>query len=121
MMTNVVESSISRGKATLDVGGMSCASCVSHVRKAAQSLPGVESCDVNLTLCSASVAFDPNRTNPSAIAQAISRSGYPTKPRDVAANAKESQTKRLESQSRQARAWFHRAVTGLVLWLPLEV
>jgi Cu+-exporting ATPase len=32
----------------LEVGGMDCASCVSHVEKALRNVPGVESCQVNL-------------------------------------------------------------------------
>src|SRR2546425_10286955 len=35
-------------EASLAVEGMDCASCVSHVQHAAESVPGVESCQVNL-------------------------------------------------------------------------
>jgi Cu+-exporting ATPase len=33
---------------TLDIGGMTCASCVSRVEKALDKIPGVEAASVNL-------------------------------------------------------------------------
>ena len=44
--------------ATFSVGGMDCASCVSHVEKAAGSVPGVQACRVNLALGRATAGTD---------------------------------------------------------------
>ena len=120
-MTTTLDSSRAGSKATLDITGMNCASCVSHVQKAAQSLPGVGSCDVNLASGSASVIFDSQLTNPTAIAKAISQSGYPAQPREQSADAASAEAKRRDRQTHEARGWFYRAMIGLVLWLPLEV
>jgi Cu+-exporting ATPase len=108
------------GTATLDVKGMNCASCVSHVEKAAQSVPGVEACEVNLARGSASVRFDPQRANPAVIAEAITRSGYPASPRQAGDDPSDAEARRLERQAHEARAWFNRAIVGVLLWLPLE-
>ena len=40
------------------VTGMTCASCVAHVQKAASKLEGVEACDVNIATEKMNVRFD---------------------------------------------------------------
>src|SRR5690348_9842920 len=67
--------------ATFDIEGMSCASCVSHVKKAAESVPGVQTCDVNLAGGSATVRFN-RAADPDVVADAITDAGYPARPRD---------------------------------------
>ena len=62
--------------AVIDIAGMNCASCVSHVQKSAKDVPGVQDCQVNLASGRASVRFDPHQTDPKHIADAISRGGY---------------------------------------------
>ncbi|HEY1922268.1 MAG TPA: heavy metal-associated domain-containing protein, partial [Tepidisphaeraceae bacterium] len=42
----------------LTVEGMTCASCVSHVQKAALAVPGVEQCQVNLATGTAAITLD---------------------------------------------------------------
>ena len=106
--------------ATIDVGGMDCASCVAHVRKAAELVPGVRSCDVNLARGIASLRFDPGRTDAERIAKAISASGYLAAPQAAGEARVDSETRRLKRQNDEARAWFRRAVVGVLLWLPLE-
>ncbi len=101
--------------ATLSVSGMNCASCVAHVSKAAKSLAGVQSCEVNLARGRAVVRFDPALTDVARISAEISDAGYPTKPK-----ADESGHKHSADRDRDARRWLNRAVAGLVLWLPVE-
>ncbi|HWE95866.1 MAG TPA: heavy metal-associated domain-containing protein, partial [Tepidisphaeraceae bacterium] len=108
------------GTATLDIGGMTCASCVSHVSKAAGTIPGVQSFDVNLARGNATVRFSPDQTDPKAISDAITAAGYPAAPRDVGLPAQDAEAKRLERQMHEARAWRNRAIVGILLWLPLE-
>jgi Cu+-exporting ATPase len=107
--------------ATLDVSGMTCASCVSHVSKAARSVPGVEACDVNLARGNATVRFSPDQTDPKSISDAITAAGYPAAPRDAGLAAQDAEAKRLERQTHEARAWRNRAIVGVLLWLPLEL
>lgn len=81
-----------------------------------QRVPGVDQCDVNLARGRASVRYDPEQTDPDAIAAAISSTGY-------AASA-QAVTRQPPSQGGQviaARAWLRRAIVGLILWLPAEL
>jgi len=105
----------------LSVRGMDCASCVTHVGKAARGVPGVASCDVNLARGRAVVTFDPARTNASAVATAISESGYPSKPESEHAHGGEIEAERLHHQQEHTRLWMRRALVGIVLWLPVEL
>jgi Cu+-exporting ATPase len=105
----------------LEVGGMDCASCVSHVEKALRNVPGVESCQVNLARGRASVRFDPQQTDPHRLATAVSEAGYPTTPETPGVAEGNVEEQRLQRQAHAARAWFRRAVVGVLLWLPLEL
>ena len=59
---------------TTSISGMSCGGCVSNVRKALESLPGVHVDAASVG--SATVSYDEARTTPAAIAQAIRDAGY---------------------------------------------
>ena len=56
---------------TLDIGGMTCASCVRRVEKVLAKLDGVELAEVNLATEAASVVYDPTRVGPDQMAAAI--------------------------------------------------
>ncbi len=60
---------------TLQVGGMSCASCVGRVEKALAKLPGVNA-DVNLALNSVHIRYDSARHSVGDLAGAIRNAGY---------------------------------------------
>ncbi|MDB5318511.1 MAG: heavy metal translocating P-type ATPase [Phycisphaerales bacterium] len=105
----------------LDVSGMDCASCVSHVSKAAASLPGVRKAEVNLARGRAVVQFDPDQVAPEQIASAITQAGYPAKPQGHQHDPAAAEEHRLHSQREHARQWFRRAVAGIALWLPVEL
>ncbi|MGD0767347.1 MAG: heavy metal translocating P-type ATPase [Tepidisphaeraceae bacterium] len=95
----------------LQVEGMNCASCVSHVQKAALRVAGVEDCRVNLAMGTAAVKLDSGKTTAQAVAAAITESGYP-------ASAERADDHRHQDHS---GIWFRRAVAGIVLWFPLEL
>ena len=64
---------------TLTVAGMSCGGCATAVRNAVGKIDGVKSVEVDVEAGRAVVAYDPAKTNPSAIAQTITElSGFPT-------------------------------------------
>lgn len=103
----------------VSVSGMTCASCVAHVEKAARALPGVADVNVNLARGRAVVKFDPARATPEAIAGAITDSGYPAHAELHAhANVEEQ---RVAEHAAHAKAWFRRAMIGIALWLPVEL
>jgi Cu+-exporting ATPase len=106
--------------AALSVGGMDCASCVSHVEKAARSVPGVRSCEVSLARGRAVVRFDPSRTDARHISSAITEAGYAATPEEPGVLAGNVEAERIDRQAAEARAWRRRAVIGVVLWFPVE-
>ena len=60
----------------IEVDGMTCGSCVQHVRKAMLSLQGVSSVDVNLRDRRAVVQHDAGLAPVSALVSAIEDVGY---------------------------------------------
>ena len=69
---------------TLDIGGMTCASCVRHVEKALSRIDGVHSAEVNLATEAATVSFDPQTGGTSELTAAVARAGYTATPRRAA-------------------------------------
>ena len=63
-------------KTTLNVAGMSCQHCVMHVTKALEEVPGLLSVKVDLEKEQAQVEYDPAKTNPGVMEQAVSGAGY---------------------------------------------
>ncbi len=61
---------------SLPVQGMSCASCVAHVERALNDLPGVSDVVVNLGLGKASLSYDPTQVSIPALATAVAGVGY---------------------------------------------
>ena len=60
----------------LPVGGMSCASCVSHIEKSLLKLEGVESASANLALGNVNIKFQENRVSEEMIIRRIEEAGY---------------------------------------------
>jgi P-type Cu+ transporter len=61
---------------TLDIGGMTCASCVRRIEKVLAKLDGVSQAEVNLATEAASVVYDPARVGPEQLTAAIATAGY---------------------------------------------
>ena len=62
--------------ATLNIGGMTCATCVSHVENALLSVPGVAKANVNLGVERASVEFVPGLAELADLQAAVEGAGY---------------------------------------------
>lgn len=62
----------------LKVAGMTCGSCVAHVSKALQSVPGVQSAVVDLASASARVGGE--NLDTSALVAAVEEEGYTAHP-----------------------------------------
>ncbi len=63
---------------TLDVPGMNCGFCPITVRKALRGVPGVISASADLDSKTATVTYDPDRTNVEALTAATANAGYPS-------------------------------------------
>ncbi|GMQ97417.1 MAG: mercury resistance system periplasmic binding protein MerP [Gammaproteobacteria bacterium] len=63
---------------TLDVQNMTCNFCPITVRKALEKVPGVVKATASLETKSATVTFDPTKTNVEALTKATADAGYPS-------------------------------------------
>lgn len=98
------------------VTGMTCASCSSHVEKAAAGVPGVNSAAVSLFTNTLTV--DADTADDAAIIQAVQDAGYD------ASLLGQSRSERAdleieEAADRQAELMKHRLTASLILLLPL--
>lgn len=67
---------------TFDVPSMTCASCPFIVKKTLQSVPGVTEASADFETKTARVVFDKDKTNISALLDALKNRGYPSSVRD---------------------------------------
>jgi len=63
---------------TLAVQNMTCPLCPFTVRKALESVPGVTKVSVDFDAKTATVSFDPTKTNAQALTQATGNAGFPS-------------------------------------------
>jgi Cu+-exporting ATPase len=100
-------------KATIGVGGMSCASCVARVERAIKALPGVVDAAVNLATESAAVEYLPATVSRERIAQAIRGAGYEPAAAEQAPDAERGR------QERELRALRRDLIFAAAFALPL--
>jgi len=62
---------------TMHVSGMTCGTCPISVRHRALQLKGVHTAAVDLDTATATVTYEDSEQSPQAIAQAITKLGYP--------------------------------------------
>ena len=72
---------------TLDIGGMTCASCVGRIEKALLKLDGVADARVNLATEVASITYHPERIRLDALTAAVTKAGYTATPRHAGTDA----------------------------------
>jgi mercuric ion binding protein len=65
--------------ATLAVENMTCGACPIVVKKALERMPGVSSTSVDFDKKTATVTFDPDKTNSARLTQATTEAGFPSK------------------------------------------
>ena len=99
-------SSVSRAETTLVLSGMYCAACSGIIETALRAVEGVLQASVNAATGRAAVRFDPARTTPAALIEAVRRSGYGAVP-DVAVAA------RAQRRDEHRRALWRLVVAGL--------
>ena len=71
---------------TLDIGGMTCASCVSRVEKALNKIPGVEAASVNLATEQARVRVQKGTSSLAEIIKLVQKTGYEAKESSIRGN-----------------------------------
>ncbi len=108
--------SVPNAELSLDVHGMTCASCVAHVEGALTQLEGVHSAVVNLGLGTARVTYIPGVVAIGAMKRAVRDAGYEARERAEGADAldRERQTREAEIR-RQGRNFAIAAAVGLVV------
>ncbi len=66
---------------SLNIGGMTCASCVRRVEKTLTRVDGVVAASVNLANETATVSYDPAFTSLETLTAAVAKAGYTAAPR----------------------------------------
>jgi Cu+-exporting ATPase len=100
------------------VGGMTCASCVSHVEKALQATPGVLGASVNLATERASVRALAGPGTAERLRKAVSEAGY--EPRDIKTDSSSADRERAAHGDDQ-RALTRRLILAAVLTAPVFI
>src|SRR3954451_18835234 len=80
-MTTTLSAPPATQTCALDIGGMTCASCVGRVEKALRRLDGVADARVNLATETATVDFDPQQVGLAEFSAAVAKAGYSATPR----------------------------------------
>ena len=107
--------SVPQQTVTLEIDGMTCASCVARVEKALSKLEGVVSAQVNLATETAQVQFTSGMVGVDAFVAAVDRVGYAAKPAATVGAATGT-----GKSARPTAPWWPVAV-AVALSLPLAV
>lgn len=119
---------------TLDIGGMTCASCVRRIEKSLLKLEGVAEAKVNLATEVASVRFAPGTIDVDGLTAAVTKAGYTATPRhtgqapaasDQRGGDDEAAEERDRALHRMKRKWQVALATGLglmgLMYVPLYI
>ncbi len=104
---------------TLKIGGMSCSSCVAHVSKALNGLPGVMEAQVNLATEAATITYVPGLVGRYQMIEAVADAGYEVlhEPDEAAGGTETDGTTRKVGIAR-TRMWISWAVTvPIIAWM----
>ena len=63
-------------KLVLDIKGMTCSGCEAHVEQAATKVDGIQKAKASYAEGKAEIEFDPEKTNPEKIIEAVKTTGY---------------------------------------------
>jgi len=76
LLTPFSASAVETKTVTLDVPGMTCKFCPITIRKALKKVPGVIDAKSDYETKTATVTFDPDKTNVEALTKATANAGY---------------------------------------------
>jgi Cu+-exporting ATPase len=99
---------------TLDIGGMTCASCVNRVEKALFNIPGVEAASVNLATEQAKIRIKAGSISLAEIIHLIKKTGYEAQASSLCGNPNQNITKTF-----WARDGLSRVILSFLLSAPL--
>ena len=105
---------VGSASATLNIGGMTCASCVAHVEGALKELDGVTKATVNLALNTAKVEYVPTLVTVAQMRAAVRDAGYEASEKDAQVSAMDR-----EREARQKE--IRRQGTYLALGTPIAL
>jgi Cu+-exporting ATPase len=109
---------ISTAELTLDVRGMTCASCVDHLEGALRALNGVTVSVVNLGLGTAKVTYIPGLVLVSTMKRAVREVGYEAQERSDGADALDRERQAREEEiKRQGRNLIIAGTIGLIVMI----
>jgi Cu+-exporting ATPase len=100
-------------KIDIPVEGMTCAACQAGVQRALERQPGVLDATVSLMMKNAAVRYDPARTSPEALVEAIRDTGYGAELPNLAQTAFAEQESRDHSQAVELRSLRVKAAVSL--------
>ena len=107
---------VTSSEITLDVRGMTCASCVDHVEGALRELPGVQDAVVNLGLGTARVVYIPGIVTTSGMKRAVREVGYEAQERSEGTDALDRERQvRGDEIKRQGRNLIIAGLIGLIV------
>ena len=109
---------------TLDIEGMTCASCASFVEKSLSRTPGVQSAVVNFATEKATVQYLPDQATPATLRQAVVQAGYGVTERapDTSAAERAAEIDQQKALAyRKLKRRFRVAVALALLVMPLSM
>ncbi|GAA4054953.1 heavy metal translocating P-type ATPase [Hymenobacter glaciei] len=110
--------------ATLDIEGMTCASCASAVEKSLSRAPGVQSALVNFATEKATVHYLPGQASPATLKEAVVNAGYGVTERapDTSAADRQAEIDRQKAAAYVKLKWRFAVAVGLaVVIMPLSM
>ncbi|MFQ5683323.1 MAG: heavy metal translocating P-type ATPase [Candidatus Binatia bacterium] len=115
---------VSLEQVSLPIGGMTCASCVSHVERGLKDVDGVVTASVNLATEKASVTYIPGTAGIAELKEAVANVGYEVLDvsEEAAGEAQEEDQERRKMQAARFRMGVAWGFTGpIILWMFAEM
>ncbi|MGJ5675902.1 MAG: heavy metal translocating P-type ATPase [Nostochopsis sp.] len=102
----------------LKLRGMSCASCGNTIEDAIRSVRGVNDCSVNFGAEQATVTYDPRKTDPKAICNAVDAVGYSAQPMQDddlrTTDDAEQQVRQAENRALVRKIWVGGIISTII-------
>jgi Cu+-exporting ATPase len=98
---------------TLNIEGMTCASCARAVERATGKLDGVSSANVNLATEKLTVTYEPSKLRISDIKNAVEKAGYKTVEENIVVDEDR------DSKAKEQRSLWLRFIISLIATIPL--
>ncbi len=109
---------VAKTELTLQISGMTCASCVAHVENALTELEGVTGAVVNLGLGTARVTYIPGVVTTSTMKRAVRDAGYEAQERSEGADAQDRERQAREDEiTRQGRNLLIAGTIGMIVMI----